>query len=114
MDSRCRREAGSTGMVGTVSQALPEDRDGTRRISMKEPPKFTPGPWRATDQGEGPRGKSLGYCISAARGFPLFIVPRGNTQVNANAHLIAAAPELYDFIAALENDDGKIPAWLWE
>ncbi|WMT85613.1 hypothetical protein NO932_11805 [Pelagibacterium sp. 26DY04] len=28
--------------------------------------------------------------------------------------LLSAAPHLYDFVASLENDDGSLPAWVWE
>lgn len=31
----------------------------------------------------------------------------------ANAHLIAAAPEMYDLLASIENDAGQVPEWLW-
>lgn len=32
----------------------------------------------------------------------------------ANANLIAAAPDMYDLLSTVENDDGTIPAWLWD
>jgi hypothetical protein len=38
----------------------------------------------------------------------------------ADAHLIAAAPDLYDALATIEtiltieNDAGQVPDWLWE
>ena len=35
-------------------------------------------------------------------------------ESNANMHLIAAAPEMYDLLNSIENDDGKIPAFLWD
>ena len=35
-------------------------------------------------------------------------------KCEANAHLIAAAPELYEALASIENDDGSIPASIWE
>ncbi len=54
----------------------------------------TPGPWKAADQGEGKRGKTLGICISGGNGMPLFFVPRGTPTSEANARLIAAAPDL--------------------
>lgn len=31
-----------------------------------------------------------------------------------NRAIIAAAPDLYDWIATIENDDGAIPDWLWK
>ena len=33
---------------------------------------------------------------------------------DANKRLIAAAPEMYEFIRSLENDDGRVPAAIWE
>lgn len=32
----------------------------------------------------------------------------------ANAHLIAAAPEMYDMLGTIENDSGQVPDWLWD
>lgn len=79
-------------------------------------PRFTLGPW--TSQGWVPTWMYIPVkdarfnvvctmCPDAAHGYT-------RDEVEANARLIAAAPDLYDFIATLENDDGKIPAWLWE
>ena len=31
-----------------------------------------------------------------------------------NVPVIIAAPEMLDWIKTLENDDGKIPEWLWK
>ncbi len=35
-------------------------------------------------------------------------------EARANAHLIAAAPEMYEMLATIENDSGQVPAWLWD
>lgn len=32
----------------------------------------------------------------------------------ANARLIAAAPEMFELLETIENDDGSVPPWLWE
>lgn len=32
----------------------------------------------------------------------------------ANAHLIAAAPEMYDLLSTIENDSNQVPEWLWQ
>lgn len=32
----------------------------------------------------------------------------------ANAKLIAAAPEMFEFIASLENDNNSIPKFMWD
>lgn len=80
--------------------------------------KFTPGPWECvgTDirqSKESPQGymydiAEVGSTYSGHDGLP------EQSEAEANAYLIAAAPEMYDFIETLENDDGKIPDWLWE
>ena len=58
---------------------------------------YTPGPWTARDQGEGPRGKSLGIVISGRNHLPLFFLPRGKPEEGmANAYLVAAAPDLLE------------------
>ena len=58
--------------------------------------RHSSGPWKAIDQGEGPRGKSLGICIVGPSGLPMFFLPRGTERHMANAQLIAAAPELLE------------------
>lgn len=80
-------------------------------------PSFNQGEWKAVGNGvystmpqdvdhahfkgfEHPEGDA-GYLIAES-------IPHKPTR-----DLIAAAPALYDFIATLENDDGKIPDWLW-
>lgn len=35
-------------------------------------------------------------------------------RLEANAHLIAAAPEMYDLLSTIENDSNQVPEWLWE
>lgn len=80
-------------------------------------PLFNQGTWRAVGNGvysdvpqdvdhshfrgfDKPEGEA-GFLIAES-------IPHKPTR-----DLIAAAPALYDFVATLENDDGKIPAWLW-
>lgn len=80
-------------------------------------PKFTPGPWPMKNTGDGKRiiiGEGL---VEGPNGYEVAEVysddcPREVAE--ANARLIAAAPDLYDFVATIENDDGKIPDWLWK
>lgn len=39
----------------------------------------------------------------------------GNTDESfANAHLIAAAPEMYDLLSTIESDSNQVPTWLWD
>ena len=35
-------------------------------------------------------------------------------ESRANANLIASAPEMYDFIESLENDNDQIPGFMWK
>jgi len=39
-------------------------------------------------------------------------VPMGDSLDNAK--IMAAAPEMYEIIDTLENDNGLIPEWLWQ
>jgi hypothetical protein len=69
----------------------------------------TPGPWSLTSQGEGDYSSHLGehgsFCITADRG-QIVIAQRGGVSARAaefvaNAHLIAAAPELLSALREL-------------
>ena len=92
---------------------------------MKHETQWTPGPW------------SVGRTISRERGAyletPVHVGERGNrgncialvylggpgaihgdaASLEANAHLIAATPDLYEALENIENDDGRIPAEIW-
>lgn len=93
--------------------------------------KFTPGPWKMEtvkiNGGKGschrvgnfPTGQDWhpetyacvyadGYRIGIDDSLPIAI------ELRANAHLIAAAPDMYEVLATLENDDGSIPEFVWE
>lgn len=39
---------------------------------------------------------------------------RDSKESAANARLIAAAPEMFELLETIENDDGSVPPWLWE
>ena len=73
--------------------------------------KWTPPPWRtgSRDRVEaatvvvGPGNRFVADCN---KGLPADVAI-------ANAHLIAAAPDLYEALASIENDDGRIPAAIW-
>ena len=74
--------------------------------------KHTPGPWRYSDQGVGPRGKSLGIIVCTAKGLPMFFMPRGKEELVANARLVAAAPELLEALKeVVAISDRKTDAW---
>ena len=78
---------------------------------MSLTPKFTKGPWKVYDRGRNPHDVSnpnlarfwIGAGETDFRG-PGEIVPisgEPHLDVEANAYLIAAAPEMYDILAAL-------------
>lgn len=74
--------------------------------------KHTPGPWIwGTDYrglyGAGPENGVLNY-----ERFEGMWLSYGETR-EANARLIAAAPDLLEALQNLENDDGRIPAHAW-
>lgn len=80
-------------------------------------PLFTAGPYRGIGSAiyaDNPQlvdpGRYHGFReMELGRGFLIAeSIPHLPTR-----DLLVAAPELYDFIDTLENDDGKIPAWLW-
>lgn len=84
--------------------------------------KFTPGPWFldplwSQDGNYYPilsKKEWNGNCwIAEAKGDNVSPA-KTNEEIMANAKLIAAAPEMFEFIATLENDDKKIPDWLWK
>ena len=74
---------------------------------MSEAPKFTPGPWDACERGDyadfdGDSNVILGNDTRIA-----VVQNSGTAEDDANAHLIAAAPEMY---AALESAQKLIEA----
>ena len=80
-------------------------------------PSFTPGPYRAVGSAI---YADVPQDVDPARfkGFTEPELGRGYLIAESIPHvptrdLLASAPDLYDFIATLENDDGKIPDWLW-
>lgn len=82
-------------------------------------PKFTPGPWEATSEyiigSDVPEVHSVLNVIADAD--PLGAVDLLDEKI-ANAHLIAAAPDLYDIVASLfglpEGADGGHICDMWE
>lgn len=65
----------------------------------KNKEKFTSGPWEVADNGE----HELGPLIYSERvsGQPLALVYELKNHI-ADAHLIAAAPEMYDMLVEIE------------
>ncbi|MEO0498964.1 MAG: hypothetical protein AAF205_00205 [Pseudomonadota bacterium] len=71
--------------------------------------KHTPGPWRQTAKHPrqicDPHGRKVAKCLLETRGFHGSALPDGEAE--ANARLIAAAPDLYGALGEL------IEAWSW-
>ncbi|HUT57335.1 MAG TPA: hypothetical protein VNA25_05620 [Phycisphaerae bacterium] len=65
----------------------------------------TPGPWEWWPG-------TLGGVVSERNGNHIAVPARGMRR-EANARLIAAAPELLDMLKTIENDAGQVPEWLW-
>lgn len=84
-------------------------------MSESSKAKFTKGPWEVDQQ-----VNKINWILSAEDDFNKAVAKvtqYGSSDVaimNANAHLIAAAPEMYDVLSTIENDDGTIPKWLWD
>lgn len=90
--------------------------------------KFTPAPW-FTEYKADKKGMysqvvfdSNGENICECHWYPIdagSVVIDGKgynstiTNREHNAHLIAAAPEMYELLATIENDENKVPQWLW-
>jgi hypothetical protein len=68
--------------------------------------KFTPGPWEMGDDFQVQTVDKHGYEIAEMR----IDVP----EYEANARLIAAAPDLLEALENLENDSGSIPDHAWQ
>lgn len=96
---------------GVCPKCFQERREFLRvRYNEVKMSKHTPGPWfsKYTDG-----NKTL--AIESA------LIDQGFGRIatvhfadEANARLIAAAPEMLEVLETIENDDGKIPTWLWE
>lgn len=81
-------------------------------------PEFTPGPYYSFDSGiyadvpqpvDHSRFKGFGTRIFGVGFLIAESIPHKPTR-----DLLASAPQLYDFIASMENDDGRVPSWLWD
>lgn len=42
------------------------------------------------------------------------IITRNLDQAEANAKLIACAPEMLDLLSSIENDENQVPKFLWD
>ena len=68
--------------------------------------KHSPGPWKRADPHFAVKCKN-GHIVCHLK-------HRKKTADEANINLIAAAPEMLEALQNIENDDGRIPAAIWE
>ena len=78
--------------------------------------KFTKGKWKTLDKATFDSYQNVWRKALYIDGFNfcMYISGRTEEEVNANAKLIAAAPEMLDVLSTIENDNGEIPDWLWK
>lgn len=72
--------------------------------------KFTPGPWRlhnGTVHASRPRER---YHVQYNRIASVSLARKDSSEFFANAHLIAAAPDMYEALESLHAEIGKLPA----
>ncbi len=72
--------------------------------------KFTEGEWYYSHV----KGDSKKFVMCNGMRIATCPINSGRTNAKSNANLIAAAPEMYDVLSTIENDDGIIPEWLWD
>jgi hypothetical protein len=75
--------------------------------------KFTRGEWTLDFTGRfiNTKAKIQGNVICIAPSRELI---ESNLKWKENAQLISAAPDLFEALINIENDDNKIPATIWE
>jgi hypothetical protein len=66
--------------------------------------RHTPGPWKLS---------SWTGSITAENGRRVVSFDIESTRF-ADAKLMAAAPEMFELLETIENDDGSVPPWLWQ
>ena len=75
--------------------------------------RFTKGKWIETIH-DYIKGEIFIYCNEK----PIIRIAINNyskkSEAKANAKLISAAPDLFDALINIENDDNRIPATIWE
>lgn len=77
--------------------------------------KFTKGPWKVLlDEPKNQYWDKGGSVYSENLGQKICDVSTLSMHKEANAHLIAASPDMFEVLDSLENDDGSIPEFLWD
>ena len=78
-------------------------------MASQSEPKFTPGEWEARGMHIGIAGKTSKDDIASLPASPICAGRRSAEETEANARLIAAAPELYEALAVLlETEDPSL------
>ena len=73
--------------------------------------KFTKGEWKVTSQFGVSVGEHVGSAVFTQN---TGCVTSSVIERESNAHLIAAAPDMYDMLHSIENDSNQIPPFLWD
>ena len=87
---------------------------------MSAEAKHTQGPWQVAEAGSWKDGirTSKEYFVRRPDDDVAIaseiLNPEDSTPSEANANLIAAAPDMLEALENLENDDGSIPAFAWD
>lgn len=74
--------------------------------------RHTPGPWAYWAQGKQPHGQPASFAVSSEH-WRIADCRNLHEQGEANARLIAAAPDLLEALENLENDNNAIPEHAW-
>lgn len=76
--------------------------------------KHSPGPWEVVTVKKAP-SPLFTICAGSQPVCDMYRgVDKSDGLIEADAALIAAAPELLEALESIENDDGHIPAPIWE
>ena len=86
--------------------------------------KFTNGPWSKARSvqfevtNESNDWNEPAWCeVVDKNGMVTAIVPTlkvTDTEMDANRNLISCAPEMYDILDSIENDNGQVPEFMWD
>jgi len=68
----------------------------TARIIEEDRPRFTPGPWKLSRVDQGTVLAGAGHSVGMALASVVQFLPAYRKESDANAHLISAAPDMYE------------------
>jgi hypothetical protein len=81
---------------------------------MTMTPKHTPGPWTAEACFRYDRSTQSRVPDGFEIHGPEHQGVAGIVENEADAPLLAAAPEMLELLETIENDTGMVPEWLWD